>query len=120
MTTCGSMISPSLGRKQKFSHVWCNWACLSPTRLNRRFSNSGTIVEKYNEVTDLAIEATLHLVLRGDAHTENLFFKIDAFCIVHITERDWDVNREMRGCGLVEWPVFLLHDGDSEDDFSDE
>ena len=26
--------------------------------------NSATIVEKYNEVIDLAIEATLHLVLR--------------------------------------------------------
>ena len=39
----------------------------SPTSLHQWFLNSGTIIEKYNEVIDLAIVATI---------------------------RDWDVNRD--------------------------
>ena len=35
-------------------------------------------------------------------------------------ERDWDVNREMKGWRVGEWLVLLPHDGDSEDDLSDE
>ena len=35
-------------------------------------------------------------------------------------ERDWDVNREIKGWGLGEWLVLLSYDGDSKDDLSDE
>ena len=35
-------------------------------------------------------------------------------------ERDWNVNREMKGWRVGEWLVLLPHDGDSEDDLSDE
>ena len=43
----------------------------SPTSLNRRFLNSGTIVEKFNEVIDLACTV-----------------------LCRSFERDWDVNTE--------------------------
>ena len=43
-----------------------------------------------------------------------MLVKIDEYCTVQIT---WDVNREMNGWGLGEW---LVLDGDSEDDLSDE
>ena len=36
------------------------------------------------------------------------------------SENDWDVNREMKGWGLCEFPVLLPHDDDSGDDPSDE
>ena len=35
-------------------------------------------------------------------------------------EKDWDVNKEMRGWGLGEWPLLLPYNGDSDDDLSDE
>ena len=73
------------------------WGMLwsSPTSLNRSFFNSGTIVEKYNEVIDLAIEATFTLSF-GEMHTPRICFLISMHTVLcRSPERDWDVNREM-------------------------
>ena len=60
--------------------------------------NSGTILEKYRGFINLAIVATFTLSFGGDAHTENLLFKIDAYCVVQIS---WErLGRKQRDGGL--------------------
>ena len=80
----------------QWSMLWFS----SPTSLNQRFLDSGTIIEKYNEVVDLAIVATFSLSF-GRLHTPRM-------CFLKI------------GAGLVSGLLFCLVTGDSEDDLSDE
>ena len=100
----------------QWSMLWFS----SPTSLNRRFLNSGAIVEKYNEVIDLAIEATFTLSF-GVLHTPRMcLLRSMSTVLCRSPERDGYVNREMKVWGLGEWPVFLPNVGDSEDELSDE
>ena len=92
----------------------------SPTSLNRRFFNSCTIVEKYNEVIDVALEATYALSF-GRSHTPRMcLLRSVSAVLCRSRERDWDASREVRGWRLGEWTALLPYDGDSENDLSDE
>ena len=87
----------------QWSMLWFS----SPTRLNRRFLNSGAIIAKYNEVIDLAVVATFTLFF-GHTHTPRIFFLRSVRSVLcRSLVRDWDVNKEIRGWVLGEWPVGL-------------
>ena len=90
-----------------------------PTILNRRFLDSGTKVEKFNDVKDVAIEATFTLSF-GWSHTPRMCLLRSVSAVLYRTpEKDWDVHREVKGWGLREWLVLLTYDDVSENDLND-
>ena len=97
------------------------WWFSAPTNLNRRFLNSGTILEKYNDVVNLDLVATFTLPF-GRMHTPRIcFLRSMRTVLCRSLERGWDANREMRGWGPGERPDLWPDDGRSEDDLdSDE
>ena len=132
MTTCGLMNLQSLVRKQKFLEALdydIEVPCMvqrgmlwftSPTSFDSRFLNSGTIVEKYNEVIDRAIEATFTLSF-GWLHTPRMCFSTSMRAVLcRSLEREWDVNREVEE-GVGDWWLVLLSlGGGGEDGLSGE
>ena len=76
-------------------------------------------VEKCNEVTDMAIEATFTLSF-GGSHTPRMCLLRSVSAVFYRSpEKDCDVNRVMKGWGLGEWLVLLTYDDVSEDDLTD-
>ena len=95
----------------QWSTLWFS----SPTNLNWRFLDGGTIIENYNEVINLAVVATFSLAFREMLTPRICFFFFEIRCVLYCAD-----HREMRRWGLAEWPVLLPYDGDSEDDLCDE
>ena len=91
-----------------------------PTRPHQRCSDNGTKYTKYNDVKYMAVEVTFTLSF-GRSHTRRTCILRSVSAVLCISpEKNWDVNRKMKGWGLGEWPVLLPHDGEGEDDLSDE
>ena len=88
---------------------WWNMLWFSPpTNLNRRCSESGTKVEKYSEVKDLAIVATFTMSF-GRPHTPRMcLLRSVSAVLCRSPEINWDVNRDMKGWGLGEC-LFFCH-----------
>ena len=131
-TTSGCLNSPFLFRKQKFWWIeitTSGFPALSSGQCcgfrlhhdqNKDFPDNETKVAKYNEVIDMAIEASTTLSF-GGSHTKRMCLLRSASAVLYRSpEKDWDVTRVMKGWGLGEWLVLLPYDDVSEDDLSDE
>ena len=62
----------------------------------------------------------VHTALREIAHATNVSIEIRK-CVVLFKspDKDWDVEKEMKGWGLGEWPCLPSCDNDWDDDISD-
>ena len=116
-TTSGCRNSPSPVTKQKF-----RWLSIATSKLPalssrkccgfrlqqdliRDFQTTGQVA-RYNEVRDVAIEATFKFSF-GGSHTPRMCLLRSVSAVLCTSpEKDWDVNREVKGWGLDEWPVF--------------
>ena len=113
-TTCGCATSkfPALSSEE----------CCGFRRVQDSIKDSQTTakVAKYNEVVDMAIEATFTLSF-GGSHTPRMCLLRSVSAVqCRSPERDWDISRWIKGWGLGEWRALLPYDGDSEDDLSDQ
>ena len=53
------------------------------------------------------------------AHATHVSIEICTSGLAQITGQDWDVEQEMKGRGLGEWPCLPPYDDDWDDDISD-
>ena len=75
----------------------------APTKLNRIFLNK-VILENYNEAICLAFQSAVTLPFSRMNTPRSCFLRSTRIVLCRSLERDWDVNREMRGWRLGERP----------------
>ena len=91
----------------------------SPSRLNQTFTNSGTKLAKYHEAVNMAIEATFTMPFEGLHTPRTCLLRTVSVVLYRAPDKDWNVEEEIKGCGLGESPRLPLHDNDWDDDISD-
>ena len=72
----------------------------SPSRLNERFADNGTIFAMYRDVKDLAIVATFIAPFGGLNTPRTCMLRSVAAVLARAQDKDWDVGKEMVGWGL--------------------
>ena len=91
----------------------------SPSRLNQRLTNNGTNFAKYHEAVNMSIGATSALSFRR-LHTPRKYPLTSVSVVLYRSlDKDWDVEKEMKGWGLGEWPCLPPYDDDWDDNVSD-
>ena len=73
---------------------------IAPTRLNVELDDENTRIAKYNEVTNLAIEAAIKAPCGGrDTPRTRLLWSV-AQVLDGLSDEDWDLDKDMLGWGL--------------------
>ena len=102
------------------SPVGCVWWFSAPTNLKNGLSNDGVNVEKYKEAVNLAILATLTMLLWEMHRPRSCYLRLMRTALTNTTERVWNLDRDLRGCGLGGKPGHLPDDGNSDKDLDSE
>ena len=85
------------------------WWFSAPTNLYNGLTNDGVNVEKYKEGVNLAILAP-----------RSCFLRLMRTALTNTTERVWNLDRDLRGCGLGGKPGHLPDDENSDKDLDSE
>ena len=107
---CGSAQKPYCVMVRGPRKLWFS----SPSRVNQTFTNNGTQIAKYHEAV-----ATVTMPFEG-LHTPRMCLLRSVSVVLYTSpDKDWNVEEEMKGWGLGEWPCLPSYDNDWNDDISD-